>query len=144
MDTVQSKVPPDHNENNLSDITPISHNGNEHKPKPKPVPRKFYKSAKPAQSPLGHIKKPIPKPSLKPSQAHDLPSVPIDFQTTSSAKEGCDKKHINLSDLLQDKINVKELTPLKDIQPIEEHEIYMKTIKVRKNQKMNWKKLILI
>ena len=100
MDTVQSKVPLDDNENNLSDITPISHNGKEHKPKPKPATWKFYKSAKPAQSPLGHIKKPIPKPSLKPSQAHDLPSVPVDFQTTSSTKEGCDKKHINLSDLL--------------------------------------------
>ena len=38
IDTAQSKVPPDHNENNSSDITPNSHNDSEHKPKPKSAP----------------------------------------------------------------------------------------------------------
>ena len=52
ISTVQSKVPSDHNENNSSDITSNSRNGNEHKPKLKPVPRKFYKSTKPVQGPM--------------------------------------------------------------------------------------------
>ena len=106
-DTVQSIVPSDHNENNPSYITSNSHNDNEHKPKLKPAPQKFCKSTKPVQSPLGHIEKPIPKPHLKPSQADDLPCFPIDFQTTSSRKDGSDKTNFNLSDLLQDKINIK-------------------------------------
>ena len=38
IDTVQSKVLPDYNKNNPSDITTNSHNDSEHKPKPKPVP----------------------------------------------------------------------------------------------------------
>ena len=87
IDTVQSKVSPDHNENNPSDITPNSHDDNEHCPKPVPTR-------------LGHIEKPIPKPRPKPSQVDDWPSVPVDFQTTSSTKDGSDKTNINLSDLL--------------------------------------------
>ena len=78
-DNVQSKVPSDHNENNPSDITSNTHNDNEHKPKPKPAPQHFCKSIKPVQSPLGLIEKPIPKSHLKPLQADDLASVPIDF-----------------------------------------------------------------
>ena len=93
-DTVQSIVPSDHNENNPSDITSNSHSDNEHKPKPKPAPQKFCKSKTPVQSPLGHIEKPIPKPHLKPSQADDLPSIPIDFQTTGSTKDGSDKTNL--------------------------------------------------
>ena len=38
IDTAQSKVPPNYNKNNPSDITPNSHNDSEHKPKPKSVP----------------------------------------------------------------------------------------------------------
>ena len=79
IDTVQSKVLPDYNKNNPSDITTNSHNDSEHKPKPKPVPWKFCKSTKSVQTPLGYIEKPIPKPRPKPSQADDLPSVPIDL-----------------------------------------------------------------
>ena len=122
IDTVQSKVPSDNNENNPSDITSNSHNYNEHKPKPKPASQKFCKSTKPVQRPLGHIEKPIPKLHLKPSQTDDLPSVPTDFQTTSSRKDGSNQTNFNFSDLLQDKINIKESTSWKDIQPIEENE----------------------
>ena len=118
IDTVESNVPPDHNKNNPSDITPNSQT----KPKPKPAPHKFCKNAKPVLTRLVHIEKPIPKPLPEPSQADDLPNVSIDFQASSSIKDGFDKKRINLSDLLQDKTNIKELTPLKDIQPIEENE----------------------
>ena len=100
IDTVQSKVSHGHNENNPSDITPNSHDDNEHNPKPKPAPRKFCKSTRPVPTRLGHIEKTIPKPSPKPSQVDDLPSVPIDFQTTSSTKDGSDNTNINLSDLL--------------------------------------------
>ena len=103
----KAKCPPDHNENNPSDINPNSHNDNEHKPKRKPAPQNFCKGIVPVQSPLGHIEKPVPKPRPKSSQADDLPSVPIDFQATSSTKDGSDKTNVNLSDLLQDKINIK-------------------------------------
>ena len=61
IDAVQSKVPPDINKNNFSDITPNSHNGTKHKLKPKPAPRKFCKSTKPVLTPLVHIEKAIPK-----------------------------------------------------------------------------------
>ena len=97
IDIVQSKVPSDHNENNPSDITPNSRNDNEHEPKLQPTPRKFCKSTKPVQSPLCYIEKPIPKLHPKPSQADDLPSVSIDFQSTSSTKYGSDKTNYNLS-----------------------------------------------
>ena len=107
IETVQSKVPPDHNKNNPSVITPNSYNDNEHIPKTKPAPQKFYKKAKPVPTPHVHTEKPIPKPHPKPSQSGDLPNMPIDIQTTSSTKDGSDKKHINLSDSLQDKINIK-------------------------------------
>ena len=111
-DNVQSKVPSDHNENNPSDITSNTHNDNEHKPKPKPAPQHFCKSIKPVQSPLGLIEKPIPKSHLKPLQADDLASVPIDFQATSLTKNGSDKTNFNLSDLLQDKINIKRINTI--------------------------------
>ena len=104
IDTMQSKVTSDRNENNPSDIAPSSHNDNEHKPKPKPGPQKFCKSTKSAQSTLRDIEKPILKPNPKSSQADDLPSVPIDFRTNSSTKNRSDKTNFNLSDLLQDKI----------------------------------------
>ena len=122
IDTVQRKVPSDNNENNPSDITSNSHNYSEHKPKSKLAPQTFRKSTKPVQSPLDHIEKLIPKLHLKPSQTDDFPSFPTDFQTTSSRKDGSNKTNFNFSDLLQDKINIKESTPLKDIQPIEENE----------------------
>ena len=98
---------PDHNENNPSDITPNSRKCYGNKPKPKPAPRKSCKIAKPVQSPLGHIEKSLPETSPKSSEADDLPSVSIDFQTTSSTKVDYDKTNINFSDLLQDKINIK-------------------------------------
>ena len=53
IDTVQSKVSPDHNKNNISDITPNGQNEIEYIPKPKPAPPK---------SSHVHIVKPIPKP----------------------------------------------------------------------------------
>ena len=83
IDTVQSNAPPNHNNNNPSDIIPNSHNDNEHKPKPKPAPQKFCKSTKPVPTQLVHIEKPIAKPRPKPSRADDLPNVLIDFQATS-------------------------------------------------------------
>ena len=121
IDTVKSKVRPDYNRNKLSDITPNSLNDNEHKRKPKAAPQKLCKSTKPVPTPLFHIK-PIPESHPKPSKADDLPNVPTDYQTTSSTKDGSDKKHTNLSDLLQNKINIKELTTWKNIQPVEEND----------------------
>lgn len=58
----------------------------------------------------------------KPSQAGKLLNIPTDSQHTIWTKDESDKKHINLSDLFQEKINIRELTPLEDIQLIEKNE----------------------
>lgn len=60
----------------------------------------------------------IPNLHPKPSQTENLQNVSIDFQNNRSTEHGFDKKYINLFDLFQKKINIKELTPLEDTELI--------------------------